>query len=107
LTTENDQLITPDSGVNKFEWVPSPRGTFETYSNYTHTSWSLFDVRVTFGQIRPEVGDSPRFVVEERAAITVSWAHAKQLLLGLSALIESYEKTNGEIKPLKLTPRPE
>ena len=110
MSTENDKNVGDVSeqteGKKGFKWSTSPNGVFETYSNFTHTSWSLYDVRVQFGQLRPELGDSKAFVVEERAAITVSWAHAKQLLKALGPIIESYEKTNGEILPLKLPPTP-
>jgi hypothetical protein len=55
---------------------------------------------VVLGEIKPKRKDSPKFVVEERTAIRMAWPQAKQMLLALSQLIESYEDLNGEIKPL-------
>lgn len=91
------------------EWVPSPEGVHEIYSNFVHTNWSPFDLRVRFGQLIPKPGsnpDSANFVVEERAAVTVAWPQAKILSDLLQKLVASYEKANGEIKPLKLPERP-
>jgi hypothetical protein len=63
-----------DSPKQTLEWVQAATGpVLEVYSNYTHTSWSLYDMRVMFGQIIPELDDSMKFIVEERAAVTVAW----------------------------------
>ena len=92
----------------KFTWIKPERPTPEIYSNYVHTSWTLFDVRFTLGQLVPaSPGETKDFVVEQQAAVTIAWAQAKYLRDVLIPLIESYEKTNGEIKPLKLTPAPD
>lgn len=101
MTDENKQL---------FKWIPARDGTFhEIYSNFMHASWTLFDVRVRLGQLItiPQVSDDPKdLVVEERGAVTISWPQAKYIAGILAQLVESYEKTNGEIKPLKLPPDP-
>lgn len=92
-------------------WMKSPRGSLEIYANLAHLQWSLDDVRVRVAQIvdspeTPSPGPEWRAVAEEKAAITFSWRNAKVLRNQLSELIESYEKTNGEIKlnpPLVVT----
>jgi len=107
MSTENEQFNSESSKTeNGFEWVPSPNGLFEMYCNYTQTSWTLYDIRVSLGQIKPLRTESRKFVAEERAAITISWPQAKQLMISLAQLVHSYEQTNGEIKPLRLTPDP-
>lgn len=94
----------PETPV-KFEWVKRKEGTPEIYSNYVNASWTLFDVRITLGQLVPlDVGSNTGFVVEERAAVTVAWPEAKVLRDALVDLVSRYEKVNGEIKPLKLPP---
>jgi hypothetical protein len=89
----------------KFEWLRRKDGTPDIYSNYVNASWTLFDVRVTFGQLLPlDVGSNSGFVVEERAAVTIAWAEAKILRDALNDLVARYEKVNGEIKPINLAP---
>jgi hypothetical protein len=91
----------------KFKWTKSKEPTPQVYTNYVHTSWTLFDVRLQLGQLVPsEPGVSNAFVVEDQGAVTFAWPAAKNLRDTLINLIDSYEKTNGEIKPLKLTPLP-
>ncbi len=91
-------------------WTPSRSGsTPEIYTNYTHASWTLFDVRVRLGHL--VAGDASdetakEFVAEELGAVTFSWAQAKFLRDQLARLVASFEETNGEIKPLKLPPDP-
>lgn len=92
----------------KFTWVKSKEPKPDFYANYTHVSWTLFDVRLTLGQLVPtEPGESKDFVVQEQGAVTIAWPEAKILRDMLIGLVESYEKTNGEIKPLKLAPSPD
>ncbi len=92
----------------KFEWLEGVEPTPEIYSNYVHTSWTLFDVRFALGQLVPlgkELNEG--FRVEKRGAVTIAWPHAKALRDTLAAIVESYEKENGEIKPIKLPPIPQ
>jgi hypothetical protein len=92
------------------KWVQSPKGIFETYANEVHFMWSLDDVRFRIGQLinsaeTPNPGKGFEAVIEERAAITVSWRVAKSLRDQLSIIIDNYEKTNGQIKiDIKLPP---
>lgn len=86
----------------KLEWVRSPQGVFEFYSNVIHLTWSFDDVRVRLARITPSSetltpGRPFISVAEERAAISLSWRNAKVLSIELAKLIQSYEKANGEI----------
>ena len=50
-------------------------------------------------------GDKYVGVAEEGAAVTLSWRNAKIFRNNLSAVIDNFEKTNGEIKlDVKLPP---
>jgi len=90
-----------------FKWIKSDKPVPEIYTNFAHVSWTLFDVRVSLGELVPVApGQSTEFVVQERGAVTFAWPEAKILRDTLTALVESYEKTNGEIKPLKIPPDP-
>ena len=89
-----------------FPWIPSPNGSFETYANFHHISWSLVDVRIQFGQLIPDPPASKNFVSQERAAVTIAWQRAKLLAIALADLVKSYESVNGEIKPLIIPPVP-
>lgn len=100
--------MTDENKPIEFRWVKAAEPKPEIYTNYVHTTWTLFDVRFMLGQLIPnEPGKSLDFVVEQQGAVTISWAQVKNLRDFLIALIENYEKTNGEIKPLKLVPAPE
>lgn len=92
------------------KWIPSRSGSMpEIYTNYTHASWTLFDVRVRLGHlVADDISDetAKEFVAEELGAVTFSWPQAKFIRDTLTKLVESYEETNGEIKALKLPPDP-
>jgi hypothetical protein len=100
----------PEEQKPHLKWAPSRSGaTPELYTNYTHMSWTLFDVRVRLGHLvgaDPTLEVSTQFVVEELGAVTFSWPQAKFIRDQLTRLVASYEETNGEIKPLKLPPDP-
>jgi hypothetical protein len=94
-TMTDDKKIIP--------WVKSLKGVVEVYANMTHLTWSLDDVRVRLGQIvespdTPNPGPTLKPVSEERAAVTFTWRGAKFFRNQLTSIIDSYEKTNGEIK---------
>lgn len=97
----------------KYEWVAPRDGKPipEIYANFVLSSWTMFDVRVRLGQLVP-TGTVPSsdankdFVVEERAAVTLSWQHAKLVAQLLTDLVASYEAANGKINPIKLPPDP-
>jgi hypothetical protein len=88
----------------KYKWV-SPRDGRpipEIYTNYIVTSWSMYDIRARIGQLVPSGEGRSDFVVEERAALTLTWQHAKVVASLLAKLVAEYERTNGEIPVLKL-----
>ncbi len=90
-----------------FPFVRTEEGIFQVYSNFIDAAWTLFDVTIRFAQIAPAPpGSDHPFDAEESARITVAWPEAKILAHILSDLVRRYEETNGEIKPLKLTPSP-
>lgn len=92
----------------EFKWLKAEAPVPEIYTNYVQASWSLFDVRVNLGQLVPAVvGEGKDFVVQEKASVTFAWPQAKVLRDMLAALVENYERVNGEIKPIKLAPVPE
>jgi hypothetical protein len=92
------------------KWIPSKSGSIpEIYTNYTHASWTLFDVRLRLGHLvsaDPSNEGAKEFVSEELGAVTFSWPQAKFIRNTLNQLLASYEEANGEIKPLKLPPDP-
>jgi hypothetical protein len=90
----------------KMTWVKPKEPTPQIYSNYIHVSWTLYDLTVQLGQLVPTEpgGVSNAFVVDDRGAVTMAWPAVKNLRDTLIVLVDSYEKTNGEIKPLKLPP---
>jgi hypothetical protein len=107
MTTDSkEKKESGSSEVRSFNWVQSKVPIPEIYSNYHHFSWSLLDVRLLFGQLKPEFGNSPNFVVEERGAVSISWGQAKKLSVALASLIAKYEEANGEIKQPRLADRP-
>ncbi len=83
-----------------FPWIEPEEGVFEEYSNYVHMNWTLFDVRIRFGQVVPNPEHPPEragFAVSERAAITMPWGQAKALRDMLVDVVNKYESVNGEI----------
>jgi hypothetical protein len=87
----------------KLEWTKSPNGVFEIYTNSTHLTWTVDDIRIRLGQMvesRESQTPGPGFKgsIQERAAVTFSWRGAKMLRNQLDAIIDSYESVNGSIK---------
>lgn len=99
MTKENDLPESP-----KYKWVPPRDGhpIPELYTNYIVTSWSMYDIRARIGQLVPSGEGKGDFVVEERAALTLTWQHAKAVAGLLAKLVSDYERANGEIPILKL-----
>lgn len=101
--------MTGDKPTEKqFKWVPPRDGkpSPEIYANFTHSSWTNYDVRIRLGQLVPELDYGGEFVVEERASVTITWQHAKYIAGALAELVQSYEKANGQIPVLKLPSDP-
>jgi hypothetical protein len=86
------------SDQTPMKWVQT-KETPEYYINAIHTTWTNSDVRFRVGRIIPQGQEIPfTFVIQEEAAITIAWAQMKNLRDILNHLIETYEKTNGELK---------
>jgi hypothetical protein len=82
----------------KIEYVvPDPEvGLFTTYANDVRLTYTIFDVRMVFGEIVDVMSD--KIVVEQRAQVTVSYLQAKLLLNTLNQAIAQHETTFGELK---------
>lgn len=77
--------------------VPDPEGgIFTTYANNVQLGFTMFDLRMIFGEI---VDVQPnKILVEQRAHITISYLQAKLLLALMSQAIAKHEAQFGEIK---------
>ena len=75
----------------------------EYYINVLHATWTTSDVRFRLGRVVPQ-GEQPPFgfAAEEEVGITIAWSQMKALRDILSNLVETYEKTNGELVTPKL-----
>jgi hypothetical protein len=80
------------------EWVPSPNGIKEMYSDFLFTNWTATKVRIRFAQLVTKDVPATKWFAEEGAAITMAWPTAKFLRDVLSDAIGRYEKANGELK---------
>jgi hypothetical protein len=81
------------------DWVQPAKGVLETYSNFINASWAPDDVRLRFGTLLPDPnGIGVNWTIEERVAVTLSWARAKDLRDLLVELIAKYEAKNGEVR---------
>lgn len=81
-------------------WIEPEDGICEEYSNFININWTLFDVRIRFGQVVPnreDPADRARLVISERAAITMPWGQAKALRDMLIDMVKKYETVNGEL----------
>jgi hypothetical protein len=89
------------------KWIKPERAISDIYANMIHPTWTLYDVRLVFGQLMARRGDpaGAEFVVEEQGGVTLSWAEAKVLRDIMVGLLASYEAVNGEIKVPNLAPR--
>jgi hypothetical protein len=87
---------------------PADGGIFEGYSNVVNMNWTLYDVRLRFGElIQVPDDDRPTWenqhgIALERAAITIPWHQAKILRNMLDGVVKNYEELNGELKDIKL-----
>jgi hypothetical protein len=61
-----------------------------TYINSTGLATNFYDLTVIFGKVT--VSDAGEPVVEDHAAITMSWEHAKALATGLKQAVDNYEQ---------------
>jgi hypothetical protein len=82
----------------KLEYVvPDPESDlFTTYANNVQLGSTVYDMRMIFGELVEATTD--KFVIEQRAHITVSWLQAKILSEMIARLVAVYESQHGEIK---------
>jgi uncharacterized protein DUF3467 len=64
----------------------------QTYVNNTGLALNFYDLTLIFGNIT--VGSDGEPVVENHAAVTMSWEHAKSLAKGIMKAVEKYEEEN-------------
>jgi hypothetical protein len=92
--------------LQQAKWVRR-EDSAEVYSNMFFLDWSATDVRVRFGQMIPTTTERENnmvpFIIEENAAVTMTWAQIKALRDGLANAVERYERTNGEIDFSRIT----
>ena len=87
-------------------------GVFTEYANIVNLDWTLYDVRIRFGELMQVFNEAdPSWinqhgVVLEKAAIRVPWHQAKNLCQLLATVIKNYEEINGELKEIKLPAAP-
>ena len=78
-------------------------GVFSAYANVVNLDWTLYDVRMRFGELMqvPNAEDPSwkhqHAIVLERAAIRVPWHQAKNLRDLLDGIIKNYEEINGKL----------
>jgi hypothetical protein len=97
--------MSADEIQRAFKWIEGREPVPEIYTNFVHVSWTLFDVRFQLGQLIPTGDDlNDGFRIEKRGAVTVAWPEVKNLRDTINDLLDRYERTNGEIKPLKIPP---
>ena len=102
-----DEISKPENQATPLSvpWTKPEEGICEIYSNFYHLNWTVFDVRIRFGQIVPNPDDPPEsahVTVTEQAAITMPWGQIKALRDMLIDIVGRYEAVNGEIKVPKL-----
>jgi|SRR6266446_3506323 len=97
MTNENPTSETP---ITPFSWIEPEDGICDVYSNFVHLNWTLYDVRIRFGQIVAHPEQPPEkavWAINEWAAVTIPWGQAKALRDMLNETIQKYEAINGEI----------
>jgi hypothetical protein len=72
----------------------------EAYSNNVGLAANFYDITLHFGKVTVSPEGKP--VVENTAAVTMSWEHAKALVAGLNHAIQDYEKDH--LTKIRTTP---
>jgi len=87
-------------------------GMFAAYSNVVNMDWTLYDLRIRFGELMQVPNDeSPSWknqhnIILDRVAVRLPWHQAKNLRDMLIGIIRNYEAVNGELVPIKLPDPP-
>jgi hypothetical protein len=95
---EESTTQSPPSNQPQVEFVvPDPEGgIFTTYANNLQVGFTLFDIRMVFGEVVDAQPD--KIVVEQRAQVTISYLQAKMLVMILAKAIAAQEARVGEIR---------
>jgi hypothetical protein len=110
-SSERNSAEAPPSSTIDMSIVPIEEpeaGVFMDYANVINLDWSLYDVRIRFGELTQVINDADpswknqHTVLREKAAIRVPWHQAKNLCVQLLGVIHNYEELNGELKQIKL-----
>lgn len=84
----------------KFTVVEQAGGIHQVYANHVTIDWTAYDIRLRVGEVSiPGTPDNPGALrLEQRAAVSLTWAKAKNLRDDLTDVILKFEELNGEIK---------
>ena len=96
----SDESTTPKPEISPFTWITPDEGICDVYSNFLHINWTLFDIRIRFGQIVAHPEQQPEaavWAINEWAAVTMPWGQAKALRDMLVDAVSKYEAANGEL----------
>src|ERR1700693_1761382 len=67
------------------------------YVNNTGVAANFYDLALVFRNVTVDASNDAR--IEDHAAITMSWEHAKAIAAGLRQAVENYEKEhNGKVR---------
>lgn len=95
-----DEKPESETALPAFPWVQTDEGVCDVYSNFLNLNWTLYDIRIRFGQIIPNPEQQPDvalWAINEWAAVTMPWGQAKALRDMLNEAVLKYEAVNGEI----------
>jgi hypothetical protein len=88
--------------TNPIEWIAPDEGVVDCYANFVYANWTTYDVRVRFGQVtvvpNAKTAEESKWIVNEKAAVTMTFHEAKHLRNLLHSIIKDYESKNGELK---------
>jgi hypothetical protein len=72
-------------------------GTTYFYANLVYLTWTLFDLKIRFGELT-KIEPDGHHTITERAVATMAWPEAKILMKFLQDAVVNYEEVNGDIK---------
>ena len=112
----DDEKFKPEA-QSRFDVTKAPieepeEGVFSAYANILNIDWTLYDLRIRFGELvqvprtESSTWDDQRGVILERVMVTIPWHQAKILCSLLMGVIQNYEAINGELKQIKLPAPP-
>ena len=100
-----EENLEKPKGINIAELLRHRSPHFiSAYTNHTEGSPGFYELGLTFCQIAPDLERKP--VVEQHAALTMTWEHALRVRDLLDRLIKGYEKEHGAIRLTDDQPAP-